>query len=756
MAISNIQDRVQINGTLLTAGSHGKVAYAEQIWDDDRNAFQSAINQNLQTQIDAVAASAESMSGFPKFYGKFATNEESTWQTSNVEQTTALEGGKVVYATNLKKFCYVQLMGGNVPIVNAIFYPNFNIASEKLDSTIYNSDKTVNKNNLFYSAIAGDQNLYAWDDTQENLVLITEDVIGTSEIKDSAVTAAKIATDAVEEAKIKNGAVTTNKVKDNAITFAKLSNVIDATNIGEGFSLQGAIKEITKLGGLITKTDTHNGYFKDVTDRVGLNESDFDKAIDAICDPIEGLIGTTLDSANANTNAAAIYAVINGITGGDITNYELAENLHDSIIALFGSDKDLTATNGTAIKNKIDGALPKSTFDTEIAKYATISSLADYATVNYVKTEANKKQNTITGAASSVVSDNLVPDRVVIVDANGKLTQSDVLASTLYYFGGVESDVQEQIDDALQAAVEAHDYAGANYGRIQAAISEIYSVDGRVDDTVSMVYELQDVTDNTKTQLDTLLGQLKPVTSSISWSGGTSVIDGAASSATLNHTIAQVNSLKISSGHVVVDGSTNLTVSSRTVTVGGSAATPTSSTNTSTVVSVPDNPGTKLTATGLTAYYNGYSSTALSGTVTVNVNGTPTEYSATGNHVQAAPRYYGFSTSSDATVAFGEVSAVSAWKSTNVTSATENITRSTTAANQYCWFFVPYYYKITSIPIYTTSSFGTTLENVNLVEAGIAILTVGSNKIAMKAYRSNGTLSAANTAQYWKPNVTKA
>ena len=51
----------------------------------------------------------------------------------------------------------------------------------------------------------------------------TTKVIGTSEIEDAAITAAKLASNAVETAKIKDGAVSTAKVADSAISAAKLA-----------------------------------------------------------------------------------------------------------------------------------------------------------------------------------------------------------------------------------------------------------------------------------------------------------------------------------------------------------------------------------------------------------------------------------------------------------------------------------------------------------------------------------------------------
>ncbi|RKY41671.1 MAG: hypothetical protein DRP85_05440 [Candidatus Makaraimicrobium thalassicum] len=51
----------------------------------------------------------------------------------------------------------------------------------------------------------------------------TTKVVGTSEIENAAITAAKLASNAVESAKIKDAAVTTAKIADEAVTAAKLA-----------------------------------------------------------------------------------------------------------------------------------------------------------------------------------------------------------------------------------------------------------------------------------------------------------------------------------------------------------------------------------------------------------------------------------------------------------------------------------------------------------------------------------------------------
>lgn len=66
--------------------------------------------------------------------------------------------------------------------------------------------------------------------------------------------------------------------------------------------------------------------------------------------------------------------------------------------------------------------------------------------VTSVKTALNLKQDTIVGAASTIVENNLTADKVLVSDASGKVGVSDVTSTELNYLDGVTSNVQTQLD----------------------------------------------------------------------------------------------------------------------------------------------------------------------------------------------------------------------------------------------------------------------------------------------------------------------
>lgn len=65
------------------------------------------------------------------------------------------------------------------------------------------------------------------------------------------------------------------------------------------------------------------------------------------------------------------------------------------------------------------------------------------------QSDLNSKQNTITGAATTIVSNDLVVQRVLISDVNGKISVGGATSGELNYLSGVTSSIQTQINNKL-------------------------------------------------------------------------------------------------------------------------------------------------------------------------------------------------------------------------------------------------------------------------------------------------------------------
>ena len=74
----------------------------------------------------------------------------------------------------------------------------------------------------------------------------------------------------------------------------------------------------------------------------------------------------------------------------------------------------------------------------------TLLALIILQTIN---TELTGKQNTVTGAASTVVTNNLTASRVLVSDSSGKITNSSISDTELGRLSGVSSNIQTQLNN---------------------------------------------------------------------------------------------------------------------------------------------------------------------------------------------------------------------------------------------------------------------------------------------------------------------
>lgn len=86
------------------------------------------------------------------------------------------------------------------------------------------------------------------------------------------------------------------------------------------------------------------------------------------------------------------------------------------------------------------------------------------ANLSALDTAVYGKQDTITGAATTITSANLTADKVLISNGSGKVAASSVSTTELGYLAGVTSGVQSQLDNKLNTATAATTYAALASG----------------------------------------------------------------------------------------------------------------------------------------------------------------------------------------------------------------------------------------------------------------------------------------------------
>ena len=63
-----------------------------------------------------------------------------------------------------------------------------------------------------------------------------------------------------------------------------------------------------------------------------------------------------------------------------------------------------------------------------------------------VQTQLNEKEETVTGAATTITKKNLTPNRMLMSDDNGKVVATDITKKELNFLAGIKNNIQEQID----------------------------------------------------------------------------------------------------------------------------------------------------------------------------------------------------------------------------------------------------------------------------------------------------------------------
>ena len=126
------------------------------------------------------------------------------------------------------------------------------------------------------------------------------------------------------------------------------------------------------------------------------------------------------------------------------TTYETKTAANEKLEAAKTYAEEQASAAATAVKNELlNGAG---------AAYDTLKELGDLIVANdsaidALETVASGKQDKITGAATTIVADNLTASRVLVSNSSGKVAASSAITTTeLGYLDGVSSKIQPQLD----------------------------------------------------------------------------------------------------------------------------------------------------------------------------------------------------------------------------------------------------------------------------------------------------------------------
>jgi hypothetical protein len=136
--------------------------------------------------------------------------------------------------------------------------------------------------------------------------------------------------------------------------------------------------------------------------------------------------------------------------GGMVANTPPAEPNHSVFIGYVARSSPTLGRVVLAIQNgyeltELHGVEITSVANNDILKYNSTSGLWENSNA------LSGKQDTITGAATSIVSSNLTASRALISDGSGKVATNAVTSTELGYLSGVTSAIQTQLNSKVSS-----------------------------------------------------------------------------------------------------------------------------------------------------------------------------------------------------------------------------------------------------------------------------------------------------------------
>lgn len=226
-------------------------------------------------------------------------------------------------------------------------------------------------------------------------------------------------------------------IGDGAVLqYSQSSGGFVARTLGTVYQYKGSVTNSTELPDDASAGDVYNiesaggGY--NAGDNVAWTGSAWDK--------LAGTIDTTGFQTTAN--------LVQDFSSPSATTYPSTQAVAN---ALGAKEDAIDLTPGMAVISAEDGGLEASAVtSTELGFLSGVTSA--------IQTQINSKQNTITGAATTITTANLTENRVLVSNASGKVDESSVTSTELGFLSGVTSSVQTQLTaltTALNGKVDA-------------------------------------------------------------------------------------------------------------------------------------------------------------------------------------------------------------------------------------------------------------------------------------------------------------
>lgn len=251
---------------------------------------------------------------------------------------------------------------------------------------------------------------------------------------------------------VDSSAAETKKITPTALKTALSLDLVNNTSDANkpiSTATQSALDgkaSTTSLNSHVTNTSNPHAVTKT---QVGLgnvdNTSDIDKPISTATQTALNLKQDSLGFTAENVANKSISVTTDQASN---TKYPSVKSVYDWATSVFQTALGFTAEN---VANK---SISVSTDQTSNTKYPSVKSVYDWATDLFATiTQLNAKQDTLTGASTTITTSNLTASRAVVSDNSGKIAISTTTSTEIGYVNGVTSAIQTQLDSKTSKLV---------------------------------------------------------------------------------------------------------------------------------------------------------------------------------------------------------------------------------------------------------------------------------------------------------------
>ena len=227
---------------------------------------------------------------------------------------------------------------------------------------------------------------------------------------------------------------------------AKQATITGAATTIDDADLTASRAVISNASGKIAVsavTDTELGYLDGVTSNI---QTQLDSKTSSVTGAASTIVSTDLTADRALLSNSSGKVAVSDVTSTELgyldgVTSSVQTQIDTKQAVITGAPSTVLSSNlsnNIVVVSNSSGKLASSSVSTTSLGYLDATSS--------IQTQIDSKQATITGAATSIDTENLTASRALVSDTNGKVAVSDVTSTEIGYLDGVTSNIQTQLN----------------------------------------------------------------------------------------------------------------------------------------------------------------------------------------------------------------------------------------------------------------------------------------------------------------------